>query len=56
MTQTIAVRRLPHAEGLTLPSYATDGAAGMDLLAAIAEPVTIAPGARAEGQSKSGQR
>jgi len=47
MTQTIAVRRLPHAEGLALPSYATEGAAGMDLLAAVAEPVTIAPGARA---------
>jgi len=44
---TIAVRRLAHAEGLPLPSYATDGAAGMDLLAAVIAPVTIAPGARA---------
>ncbi|WP_431282880.1 dUTP diphosphatase [Humitalea sp. 24SJ18S-53] len=43
---TIAVRRLPHGEGLPLPSYATDGAAGMDLLAAVTTPVTIAPGAR----------
>jgi dUTP pyrophosphatase len=43
----IAVRRLPHAEGLPLPSYATAGAAGFDLLAAIATPITIQPGARA---------
>lgn len=47
MTQTIHVTRLPHAEGLPLPSYATDGAAGMDLLAAVGAPVIIAPGARA---------
>jgi len=47
MTQTIQVRRLPHSQGLALPSYATPGAAGMDLLAAVAEPVTIPPGARA---------
>lgn len=44
---TVQVRRLPHAADLPLPSYATDGAAGMDLLAAISEPVTIAPGQRA---------
>ena len=43
----IAVARLPHAAGLPLPSYATEGAAGMDLLAAVAEPLVIAPGARA---------
>jgi dUTP pyrophosphatase len=43
----ILVRRLPHGEGLDLPAYATQGAAGMDLLAAVAEPVTIAPGDRA---------
>ena len=40
------VRRLPHAEGLPLPAYATAGAAGMDLLAAVSEPMTIAPGER----------
>ncbi|MCM0020616.1 MAG: dUTP diphosphatase [Tagaea sp.] len=39
--------RLAHADGLDLPSYATPGAAGLDLLAAIAEPVDLAPGARA---------
>lgn len=40
----VPVKRLPHFEGLELPAYATDGAAGMDVLAA--EDVTIAPGAR----------
>lgn len=43
---TIAVRRLPHGADLALPAYATDHAAGMDLLAAVAEPVTLAPGQR----------
>jgi dUTP pyrophosphatase len=46
MTIPIQVRRLPHAASLPLPSYATDGAAGMDLLAAVDEPVTVAPGGR----------
>lgn len=40
----ILVKRLPHFEGLELPAYATDGAAGMDVLAA--EELTLAPGAR----------
>lgn len=40
----VLVKRLPHFEGLELPEYATDGAAGMDVLAA--EDVTLAPGAR----------
>ena len=46
MTEPVAVRikRLPHGEGLALPTYATRGAAGMDVLAA--EDVTLAPGAR----------
>jgi dUTP pyrophosphatase len=47
MTVGIAVRRLPHGEGLPLPAYATAGAAGMDLLAAVTVPVTIEPGQRA---------
>jgi dUTP pyrophosphatase len=38
------VKRLPHFEGLELPAYATEGAAGMDVLSA--EDVTLAPGAR----------
>ena len=40
----VLVKRLDHFEGLELPDYATDGAAGMDVLAA--EDVTLAPGAR----------
>ena len=43
----IEVQRLPHAEGLPLPAYATEGAAGMDLLAAVTEPLVIPPGGRA---------
>lgn len=46
MSIPIQVLRLAHAEGLPLPSYATEGAAGMDLLAAVTEPLTIPPGAR----------
>ncbi|GGB15978.1 deoxyuridine 5'-triphosphate nucleotidohydrolase [Sphingomonas metalli] len=40
----IAVRRLPHGEGLPLPAYATQGAAGMDIVAA--ESLTLEPGSR----------
>lgn len=43
----IKIRRLPHGQGLDLPAYATAGAAGMDLLAAVDEPVTLPPGGRA---------
>ncbi|MFD1744712.1 dUTP diphosphatase [Rhizobium helianthi] len=38
--------RLPHAEGLDLPAYETPGAAGMDVRAAVTEPLTLAPGKR----------
>jgi len=37
---------LPHNQDLPLPVYATEGAAGMDLLAAVAAPVVIASGQR----------
>ena len=40
----VEVKRLPHGEGLDLPAYATEGAAGMDVVSA--EDVTIQPGAR----------
>lgn len=40
----VAVKRLPHGEGLALPAYATHGAAGMDVLSA--EDITLAPGMR----------
>lgn len=43
---TVRVKRLPHGQDLPLPSYATAGAAGMDLLAAVPEPVTLQPGGR----------
>jgi dUTP pyrophosphatase len=46
MSIPIRVSRLPHAEGLPLPAYATNGAAGMDLMAAIEAPVTIGPNER----------
>ncbi|WP_395614595.1 dUTP diphosphatase [Allosphingosinicella sp.] len=41
---SIALKRLPHGEGLPLPAYATAHAAGMDVVAA--EDVTLHPGAR----------
>ena len=40
----VLLKRLPHGEGLPLPAYATDGAAGMDVVSA--EDVDLAPGAR----------
>ncbi|MVA26758.1 dUTP diphosphatase [Agrobacterium vitis] len=45
----LALKRLPHGEGIDLPAYETKGAAGMDLRAAVseAEPMVIAPGQRA---------
>lgn len=46
MNMTIQVKRLPHAKGLPLPAYATGGAAGMDLLAAVTDPMVINPGER----------
>jgi dUTP pyrophosphatase len=46
-TVEVHVRRLPHGADLPLPSYATAGAAGMDLLAAVDKPVKIAPAGRA---------
>ena len=42
----VAVHRLEHGRGLPLPEVATSAAAGVDLMAAVADPVTIAPGAR----------
>jgi dUTP pyrophosphatase len=40
----IGLKRLGHGEGLPLPSYATPGAAGLDIVAA--EDVTLPPGGR----------
>ncbi|QQS14803.1 MAG: dUTP diphosphatase [Rhodospirillales bacterium] len=46
-TVAIEVKRLPHAADLPLPAYATGQAAGMDLLAAVADDLVLAPLARA---------
>ena len=43
---TIAIRRLPHGEDLALPAYATPGSAGLDLVAALVQPVELLPGGR----------
>lgn len=43
----VALMPLEHAVGLNLPTYATEQSAGMDLSAAIEEPIELAPGERA---------
>lgn len=45
----VGVVRLPHSQGLALPSYETAGSAGLDLRAAVPEdrPLLIVPGRRA---------
>jgi dUTP pyrophosphatase len=42
----VRVSQTPEGEGLPLPAYATAEAAGMDLMAAVTEPVMLAPGER----------
>jgi dUTP pyrophosphatase len=42
----LEIMRLPHAADLPLPSYATEGSAGLDLLAAIDTEIELNPGAR----------
>lgn len=39
----VPVQILPHGEGLDLPAHATEDAAGLDLRAAVTEPVVLAP-------------
>ena len=41
---TIKLSRLPHGEGLPFPTYATDGAAGLDVVTAV--DLSLEPGAR----------
>ncbi|BBM73649.1 dUTP diphosphatase [Rhodothermus marinus] len=45
-TLVVPIQRLPHAEGLELPAYATAYSAGMDLRAAVPEdePLVLEPG------------
>lgn len=46
---TAHVLQLPHADGLALPAYETDGSAGLDLRAAVPQdaPITLKPLQRA---------
>lgn len=44
---SVAIKRLPHGTDLPLPSYATDQSAGLDLVAALDDPLVLTPGARA---------
>ena len=43
---TVRVLRLPHSRGLALPSYQSKHAAGLDVVAAVIEPVELAPEGR----------
>ena len=42
----VSLKVLPHGRGLPLPAYATEGAAGVDLAAAVEATLTLAPGER----------
>lgn len=44
---SVPLKRLAHGADLPLPSYATAGSAGIDLMAALDQPITLPPGARA---------
>ncbi|MEK6733612.1 MAG: dUTP diphosphatase [Pseudomonadota bacterium] len=46
MTAEIQIKQLPHGDGLPSPTYATTHSAGMDLMAAIAEDITLKKGER----------
>jgi dUTP pyrophosphatase len=43
----VALKRLPQGEGLPLPDYMSEHAAGADLRATVREQLTLLPGARA---------
>src|SRR5579862_1845517 len=43
----VVLKRLPEGEGLPLPAYMTEHAAGADLCAAVHDELTLLPGARA---------
>lgn len=42
----VPLARLPHGDGLPLPAYATQGSAGLDLLAAVPDALAIEAGGR----------
>lgn len=41
----LKVKYLPHGHGLPVPQYQTSGASGMDVYAAVGEPLVLEPGA-----------
>lgn len=43
----LLIKTLPHGQGLPLPEYQSLAAAGLDLPAAVSQPLTLEPGARA---------
>ena len=47
MSVDLSFLALPHFGDLPLPAYATGGAAGMDIMAAVNNDLVLAPGARA---------
>ncbi len=47
MSAKVLVRRLASGDGMPLPAVKTAASAGMDLAAAVNEPVVLAPGRRA---------
>ena len=46
MSVELAFRALSHFADLPLPAYATTGAAGLDIVAAVTEDLVLAPGGR----------
>ena len=46
MNIEIAIKQLPHGKDLSLPAYATSHSAGMDLMAAIDQEITLKKGER----------
>lgn len=46
MSFEVRVEVLPHGKGLPLPAYASEGAAGADICAAVEEDLVIPPGGR----------
>ena len=44
---SVRIQRLPEGDGLPLPAYMTEHAAGADICAAVGEPVVLQPGQRA---------
>lgn len=44
MMHTVAVKTLPHFEGLPLPAYQTVGSSGVDLRSAEVDDITVAAG------------